>query len=51
MDFIAGLGGREINMEAIRHIVEKMERASNTDAHIQEPYWVGLDPTILPKGA
>ena len=51
IDFIAGLGGREINMEAIRHIVEKMERASNTGALIQEPYWVGLDPTILPKGA
>ena len=51
IDFIAGLGGREINMEAIRHIVEKMERASKTGVHIQEPYWVGLDPTILPKGA
>jgi pyruvate ferredoxin oxidoreductase alpha subunit len=51
IDFIAGLGGREINTEAILHIVEKMERASNTGARIHEPYWVGLDPTILPKGA
>ena len=51
MDFIAGLGGREVNVEAIRHIVEKMERASSSGAPIQEPYWVGLDPTILSKGA
>ena len=51
IEFIAGLGGREINMEAINHIVDKMEGASNRGAHIQEPYWVGLDPTILPKGA
>jgi len=51
LDFIAGLGGREVNVETIRHIVEKMERVSNSGAHIQEPYWVGLDPTILSKGA
>jgi len=51
MDFIAGLGGREVNVEAIRHIVEKMEKASSSKAHIQEPYWVGLDQTILSEGA
>jgi len=50
LDFIAGLGGREVNVDRIRHMVEKMEGASSSGSHIQDAYWVGLDPTILSKG-
>jgi len=45
--FIAGLGGRETNVESIYLIVERMERTLYSGDHIQEPHWVGLDPTIL----
>jgi pyruvate ferredoxin oxidoreductase alpha subunit len=51
VDFIAGLGGREVNVEGIAGLVQTMEEASNSGPRPREPQWVGLDPTILPKGA
>jgi pyruvate ferredoxin oxidoreductase alpha subunit len=51
MDFIAGFGGREVNMESVKQMVEEMERALASGARGPEPYWVGLDKSILSEGA
>ena len=51
LDFIAGLGGREVDMAGIAKLVERMEKAFKDGVRVMEPQWVGLDPTILPRGA
>ncbi len=48
IDFIAGLGGREVNEGAIGEIVKKAEEVLNSGLPLQESHWVGLNPTILP---
>lgn len=48
IDFIAGLGGREVNEVAIDEIVKKAEEVLNSGLPLQESHWVGLNPTILP---
>ena len=48
--FIAGLGGREINMDTVRNIVEELEGVADSDVPQLEPRWVGLNTDILPKG-
>jgi pyruvate ferredoxin oxidoreductase alpha subunit len=51
LDFIAGLGGREVNKGTIREIVQKAEEVCKTDSPLHESYWVGLNPGNLPQGA
>ncbi len=48
IDFIAGLGGREVNEGTIDEIVKKAEEVLNSGLPLQESHWVGLNPTILP---
>jgi pyruvate ferredoxin oxidoreductase alpha subunit len=47
IDFIAGLGGREVNKGTIGEIVQKAEEVLNSGVPLQESQWVGLNPTIL----
>ena len=46
-DFIAGLGGREINVKAVNRIVEKAEEMLNAGIPLPESYWIDLNPVIL----
>jgi pyruvate ferredoxin oxidoreductase alpha subunit len=48
IDVIAGLGGREVNRDAIDQIVEKASEVGTTGQPPAEPYWVGLDTSLLP---
>ena len=48
IDFIAGLGGREVNERTIGEIVKKAEEVLSSGLPLQESHWVGLNPTILP---
>ena len=50
LDFIAGLGGREVNEETIREIVQRGMEAHKRGIPLEEPYWAGLDPTMLTQG-
>jgi pyruvate ferredoxin oxidoreductase alpha subunit len=50
LDFIAGLGGREVNVAVISELVERMEKASDQGVLGMAPHWVGLDRTILSQG-
>jgi pyruvate ferredoxin oxidoreductase alpha subunit len=51
LDFIAGLGGREVNKGTIREIVQKAEEVCKTGSPLHESYWVGLNPGNLLQGA
>jgi len=48
VDVIAGLGGREVNKGAVREIVQRSEEVHKSGLPLQEPYWAGLNPEILP---
>jgi pyruvate ferredoxin oxidoreductase alpha subunit len=48
VDVIAGIGGREVNKGAVREIVQKGEEVHKSGLPLQEPYWAGLHPEILP---
>lgn len=48
LDFIAGLGGREVNISTIREMVKEAEKIYESGLPSKEPYWVGLNPAILP---
>ena len=48
MDFIAGLGGREVNINVIREIVQEAEKAWESSFPLKASYWAGLDTSILP---
>ena len=48
IDFIAGLGGREVNKKTIGEIVEKAEEVLSSGLPLEESQWVGLNRTILP---
>ncbi|NNG08399.1 MAG: pyruvate ferredoxin oxidoreductase [Desulfobacteraceae bacterium] len=48
VDFIAGLGGREINSKTISEIVQKAEEAYASTSPVIDPHWEGLNPAILP---
>jgi pyruvate ferredoxin oxidoreductase alpha subunit len=48
LDFVAGLGGREVNDERIVEIVEKAEEMERSGLPLDESYWVGLDPKRVP---
>lgn len=44
-DFIAGLGGREVNKQTVAQIVERLETMEQVP---DEPIWVDLNQEILP---
>ena len=48
VDFIAGVGGREINKQTVGRIVRKAEEFLRSGMPPQEPFWVDLNPDILP---
>jgi pyruvate ferredoxin oxidoreductase alpha subunit len=48
VDFIAGLGGREVNEKTIRQIVGKAREVLRSGAPLPESYWMGLNRAILP---
>jgi pyruvate ferredoxin oxidoreductase alpha subunit len=48
IDFIAGLGGREINSKTIAGLVDRAQHAYRSGIEIPEAEWVDLDPAILP---
>jgi pyruvate ferredoxin oxidoreductase alpha subunit len=48
IDFIAGLGGKEVNKVTIGEIVEKAEEVLSSGLPLKESHWVGLNRTILP---
>ncbi|MBI5579070.1 MAG: pyruvate ferredoxin oxidoreductase [Deltaproteobacteria bacterium] len=48
IDFIAGLGGREVNSTAVREIVDRAERLSSSGLPPPEAEWLDLNPAIVP---
>ena len=48
VDFIAGIGGREVNKNTIAHIAAKAGEIADSGVPLAEPYWVDLDRNILP---
>ncbi len=48
IDFIAGLGGREVNRQTIAEIVQKMESTYAQGKPLQEAAWVDLNTEIVP---
>jgi pyruvate ferredoxin oxidoreductase alpha subunit len=48
VDFIAGLGGREVNVERIQRAVEETREALESRVPPAESRWVGLNPDVLP---
>jgi pyruvate ferredoxin oxidoreductase alpha subunit len=48
LDFIAGLGGREVNEHTVREVVQNAEDVYNSGFPQKESYWLGLNPAILP---
>ena len=47
VDFIAGLGGREVNKGTIRKIVQRAEDVMKSGLPLLESHWVDLNPAIL----
>ena len=48
IDFIAGLGGREVNIKTVCEIVQKTEEMLRSGIPTTESCWVGLNQAILP---
>lgn len=48
IDYIAGLGGREINLHTISQLADKAAEAVRTGMPPQEPEWIDLNPAIVP---
>jgi pyruvate ferredoxin oxidoreductase alpha subunit len=48
VDFIAGLGGREINAQTIAGMVERAEEIARSGQPLPESEWVDLNAAILP---
>jgi pyruvate ferredoxin oxidoreductase alpha subunit len=48
LDFIAGLGGREVNSTAVRTIVDCAERLLSANAPPAEAVWIDLNPALVP---
>ncbi|MBW1666645.1 MAG: pyruvate ferredoxin oxidoreductase [Deltaproteobacteria bacterium] len=51
LDCVAGLGGREVNEKRVLEIVERAREVEESGLPLDEPYWAGLRPEILPEGA
>lgn len=50
VDIIAGLGGRDVNAERIKQIVDKVKEVQSTGFYLREPYWAGLRSDSVSKG-
>jgi pyruvate ferredoxin oxidoreductase alpha subunit len=48
IDYIAGLGGREINARTIDRLVERSEDIYRSGQVLSEPEWVDLNTALLP---
>ena len=48
VDFIAGLGGREINLKTVAQIVQKTEDLLRSNTVLLESEWVDLNPSLIP---
>lgn len=48
VDFITGLGGREVNKRTIYQIIQKGLEVLASGGYLPEPYWVDLNRNILP---
>ena len=48
LDFIAGLGGREVNKHTVAQVVDQAESLAAGGKPLDEPVWVDLNPEILP---
>jgi pyruvate ferredoxin oxidoreductase alpha subunit len=48
IDFIAGLGGKDLSIKSIEWMVEKAENVLHGDVPQIEPCWVNLNPAIVP---
>jgi pyruvate ferredoxin oxidoreductase alpha subunit len=48
IDFITGLGGREVNKMTVAEIVQKAEGIIKSGVPPSESQWVGLNPAVLP---
>jgi len=48
VDFITGLGGREVNKRTIYQIVQKGQEVLASGGYLPESYWVDLNRNILP---
>jgi len=48
IDFIAGLGGREVNSTTVRAVVDRAERLFSSGAPPPEAEWLDLNPAIVP---
>jgi len=48
LDFITGLGGREVNEQTVEEVVAEAQKAVSKELPPVESYWVGLDPSIVP---
>jgi len=48
IDFIAGLGGKDLSMKSMEWMVEKAEQVLRGDMPQIEPCWVNLNPAIVP---
>jgi pyruvate ferredoxin oxidoreductase alpha subunit len=49
VDFVAGLGGREVNPKTISHIVQKSREILASGVPLPEAHWVDLKPASLPQ--
>jgi len=48
LDFITGLGGREVNEQTVEEVVAEAQKAVSKELPPVESYWVGLDTSIVP---
>lgn len=48
--FIAGLGGREVNIHTIRDIVEALEKTAASGTPSMTPRWIGLNRDMVAEG-
>ncbi|MBW1960915.1 MAG: pyruvate ferredoxin oxidoreductase [Deltaproteobacteria bacterium] len=48
IDFIAGYGGREVNMDSVSRMVREAEKAVSAGSAPAEAHWMDLDLSILP---
>jgi pyruvate ferredoxin oxidoreductase alpha subunit len=48
IDFIAGLGGREVNKDTVAKVAQEAERIASSQKSLDEPMWIDLNRDILP---
>jgi pyruvate ferredoxin oxidoreductase alpha subunit len=49
VDFIAGYGGREVNLETVGRIIKEAETIVSDEPRLTEAHWMDLDASILPE--